>query len=37
VISGNGLTPEPTSALLAYWCAQALGEADDLVWLAGSA
>jgi single-stranded-DNA-specific exonuclease len=35
VISGNGLTPEPTSALLAYWCAQALGEADDLVWLAG--
>ncbi len=35
VISGNGLDPEPTSALLAYWCAQALGDAADLVWLAG--
>ena len=35
VISGNGLEPEPTSALLAYWCAGALGEADDLLWLAG--
>ncbi len=35
VISGNGLKPEPTSALLAYWCAQALGDAEDLVWLAG--
>jgi single-stranded-DNA-specific exonuclease len=35
VISGNGLDPEPTSALLAYWCAQALGDAEDLVWLAG--
>jgi single-stranded-DNA-specific exonuclease len=34
VISGNGMDPEPTSALLAYWCAQALGPADDLVWLA---
>jgi single-stranded-DNA-specific exonuclease len=34
VISGNGLDPEPTSALLAYWCAGALGPADDLVWLA---
>jgi single-stranded-DNA-specific exonuclease len=35
VISGNGMEPEPTSALLAYWCAQALGDAADLVWLAG--
>ncbi len=35
VISGNGRTPEPTSSLLAYWCAQGLGSADDLLWLAG--
>lgn len=35
VISGHGLEPEPTSALLAYWCAQGLGAADDLIWLAG--
>jgi single-stranded-DNA-specific exonuclease len=35
VISGNGLEPEPTSALLAYWCAQSLGDADHLLWLAG--
>ncbi|WP_176559536.1 DHH family phosphoesterase [Rubellimicrobium roseum] len=34
VISGNGWAPEPTSALLAWWCAQALGPADDLLWLA---
>lgn len=34
VISGHGLQPEPTSALLAYWCAQALGPAEDLLWLA---
>lgn len=34
VISGNGLTPEPTSALLAWWCAGALCPADDLLWLA---
>ena len=34
VISGNGWEPEPTSALLAYWCAQALGPAEDLLWLA---
>ena len=31
VISGNGLEPEPTSALLAYW---ALGAPDGLGWLA---
>ncbi|WP_218013943.1 DHH family phosphoesterase [Rubellimicrobium rubrum] len=34
VISGNAWNPEPTSALLAYWCAQALGTAQDLLWLA---
>ncbi|PSJ38161.1 DHH family phosphoesterase [Allosphingosinicella deserti] len=34
VLSGNGLDPEPTSALIAYWCAQGLGAADDLLWLA---
>ncbi|GAA3997864.1 hypothetical protein GCM10022211_04270 [Sphingomonas humi] len=31
VISGNGDTPEPTSALLAYW---ACGSPDALLWLA---
>lgn len=34
VISGHGHDPEPSSALLAYWCAQAIGEAEDLLWLA---
>ena len=34
VISGNGCVPEPTSALLAFWCVHALGGADDLLWLA---
>jgi single-stranded-DNA-specific exonuclease len=34
VISGNGLTPEPTSALLAWWCASAIGPAEDWLWLA---
>jgi single-stranded-DNA-specific exonuclease len=34
VISGHGSTPEPTTALLAYWCAQAIGPADDFLWLA---
>ncbi|HZF44520.1 MAG TPA: phosphoesterase [Sphingomonadaceae bacterium] len=34
VISGNGCVPEPTSALLAFWCVRALGAADDLLWLA---
>ncbi len=33
-ISGNGLTPEPTTALLAWWAAQALGDQQDLLWLA---
>lgn len=30
VISGNGLEPEPTSALLAYW---AIGAPEHLLWL----
>lgn len=34
VISGNGWLPEPTSSLLAFWCAGALGPRDDLLWLA---
>jgi len=34
VISGNGLEPEPTSALLAWWAAGALGDQADLQWLA---
>jgi single-stranded-DNA-specific exonuclease len=34
VISGHGLDPTPTSSLVAFRCAQALGEADDLLWLA---
>ena len=33
-ISGNGLDPEPTSALLAWWACRALGEQADLLWLA---
>jgi single-stranded-DNA-specific exonuclease len=34
VISGHGLDPEPTSALLAYWCAGGIAEVEDLLWLA---
>ncbi|HEX8191783.1 MAG TPA: phosphoesterase [Allosphingosinicella sp.] len=34
VLSGHGLEPEPTSALIAYWCAQGLGTNEDLLWLA---
>ncbi|HZG07734.1 MAG TPA: phosphoesterase [Allosphingosinicella sp.] len=34
VISGHGLVPEPTSALLAYWCVSALGDNHELLWLA---
>jgi single-stranded-DNA-specific exonuclease len=33
-LSGNGLDPEPTTSLLAYWAVQALGEQGDLLWLA---
>jgi len=34
VISGHGLSPEPSTALLAFWCAETLGPAEDLLWLA---
>ncbi|UWQ21760.1 hypothetical protein [Jannaschia sp. W003] len=34
VVHGYGLDPTPSSSLLAWWCAQGLGEADDLLWLA---
>ncbi|MGI3904044.1 MAG: hypothetical protein ACRYGP_01135 [Janthinobacterium lividum] len=33
-ISGNGLTPEPTTSLLAWWAVGSLGNQDDLLWLA---
>lgn len=33
-LSGNGLTPEPTSALITWWAAAALGDQADLLWLA---
>lgn len=33
-ISGNGLDPEPTTALLTWWAAGALGDQTDLLWLA---
>ncbi len=33
-ISGNGLHPEPTTALLAWWAAGALGDQSGLLWLA---
>lgn len=35
VISGHVDVPVPTSSLLAYACATAVCEADDLAWLAG--
>jgi single-stranded-DNA-specific exonuclease len=34
VISGYGLSPTPTSGLLAYWASQALGRSTGLRWLA---
>jgi single-stranded-DNA-specific exonuclease len=34
LISGYGMDPIPTSSLLAYWCAEAIGEARPLLWLA---
>lgn len=34
VITGNGRVPEPTSSLLAWWCVQALGPSNGLLWLA---
>ncbi len=33
-ISGNGLSPEPTTALLAWWAVGSLGDQTDLLWLA---
>lgn len=33
-LSGNGLDPEPTTALLAWWAASALGDQSDLLWFA---
>jgi single-stranded-DNA-specific exonuclease len=34
VISGYGEQPTPTSSLLAWWCAGALADVDDLLWIA---
>jgi single-stranded-DNA-specific exonuclease len=34
VISGHALSPEPTSALLALWCAAGIAPVHDLLWLA---
>ncbi|TDH58487.1 DHH family phosphoesterase [Dankookia rubra] len=34
LVSGHGLRPTPTTSLLAWWCAGALAEVDDLLWLA---
>jgi single-stranded DNA-specific DHH superfamily exonuclease len=33
-LSGHGLDPEPTSALIAWWAAAAFGDQGDLQWLA---
>ena len=35
VVTGHEDAPIPTSSLLAFACAQALGDAEDLAWLAG--
>src|SRR5918993_718647 len=34
LISGHAFAPIPTSSLLAWWCASALCDASDLLWLA---
>jgi single-stranded-DNA-specific exonuclease len=34
VISGFPMDPVPTSSLLAYWCAAAVAEVEDLLWIA---
>jgi single-stranded-DNA-specific exonuclease len=34
LISGQAFAPIPTSSLLAWWCASALCDASDLLWLA---
>jgi single-stranded-DNA-specific exonuclease len=33
VISGFHMDPIPTSSLLAYWCASAIAEVKDLLWI----
>lgn len=33
-ISGHGLSPEPTTSLLAWWAVERLGDQDKLLWLA---
>ncbi|HEY0565517.1 MAG TPA: DHH family phosphoesterase [Terriglobales bacterium] len=35
LVSGYGVEPTPTSGLIAFWCVSALGEFDDLAWIAG--
>ncbi len=32
--TGYGVEPTPTSGLMAYWCAEALGPVDHLLWIA---
>ncbi|NAZ37036.1 DHH family phosphoesterase [Rubellimicrobium sp. CFH 75288] len=34
ILSGYGLEPQPTTSLLTWWAATALGPAEDLLWLA---
>ncbi len=34
LVSGHSLHPTPTTSLLAWWCAGAVAEVDDLLWLA---
>jgi len=34
VISGYGMTPVPTSSLLAFWCAAELAQVDAWLWIA---
>jgi len=34
LVSGYGLEPQPTTSLLAWWCAGAVAGVDDLLWLA---
>ncbi|HEY0735537.1 MAG TPA: DHH family phosphoesterase [Herpetosiphonaceae bacterium] len=34
LLTGYGEEPTPTSGLMAFWCAQAISQADDLDWIA---
>jgi single-stranded-DNA-specific exonuclease len=36
LISGYGANPTPSSGLLAYWCAEAVGAGDGAAWLAAA-